>query len=267
MVGRKNGRGFECVVVDVNTQQDFCRADGIYPVANADTLVPQLRRVVAWAKRNYAPVISSVEAHRPFEVSDSGHPPCCVDGSCGQRKLEFTIFPTHALVEADNTLIVPPDLFSQYQQVIFQKRTDDLLGNPKADRLLGLLPVNEYVVFGTGVECSVKALALALLARGKSVSIVVDACGFWNRATADLALRQIAAKGARLICVDELRARKLDRTHRYGPPSSNGNGNGNGNGHIRFANPVLQPHSRRLPTSATGSKLDNGNGNGRTVEG
>ncbi len=276
MVGRKNGRAFECVAVDINTQRDFCEPDGIYPVVNAATLVPQLRRVIAWARRNCTPIISSVEAHRPFELTESGHPICCVDGSCGQRKLEFTIFPTHAWVEADNTLSVPSDLFSQYQQVIFQKRTDDLLGNPKADRLLSQLPANEYIVFGTGLECSVKALALALLARGKRVTIVSDACGFWNRATADLALRQIGAKGARLICVDELRLRKLDRSHRYMPiPSGNGNGNGHGNGdgHIRFANPVLHRRGpngspeRGLPPPLMAAKLRNRNGSSQRPQG
>ncbi|HEX9258363.1 MAG TPA: GNAT family N-acetyltransferase, partial [Acidimicrobiales bacterium] len=30
-------------------------------------------------------------------------------------------------------------------------RTDDLLSNPKADRLLGQLPAEEFVVFGTGL--------------------------------------------------------------------------------------------------------------------
>jgi nicotinamidase-related amidase len=270
MGGRRNGRAFECVIVDVNTQRDFCEADGARPVANAPLLIGQLRRVVAWAKRNQAPVISSVEAHRPFELSDAGHPPCCVDGSCGQRKLEFTLFPAHAWLEADNTLAVPPDLFSHYQQVIFQKRTDDLLSNPKADRLLGQLPAQEYILFGTGLECSVKALALALLARGKQVTVVVDACGFWHRATADLALRQIAAKGARLSCVDELRLRKLDRHYRYSllPEMTNGNGHGhgngqgNGNGHSRFDDPPAQGRTNgHLPTLPISTKLRGRNGN------
>ncbi len=237
MIVRGNGRSIECVLVDLNTQRDFCERDGAFPVHNAAPLIAQLRRVIAWARRNQAPVISSVEAHRPFELSDSGNPICCVDGSCGQRKLEFTLLPLRAWIEADNTLSVPIDLFSQVQQVIFQKRTDDLLGNPKADRLLGQLPVDEYILFGTGLECSVKALALALLARGKRATIVVDACGYWSRSTADLAVRQIEAKGAQLINVDDLRGRHLDRTYRYPrfepPPRTNG--------HARIANPIVPP--------------------------
>lgn len=216
MLMRKNGGPLQCVVVDVNTQLDFCDPLGAFPVHNAKELLPQLRRVVAWAKRNHAPVVSSVESHRPLELSDSGYPICCcVDGSGGQKKLEFTLFARRAWIEADNTFAIPGDLFSQFQQVIFHKRTEDLLSNPKADRLLSQLPVEEFVLFGTGAETSVKVLALALMARGKRVAVVQDACGFWSKATADLALRQIEAKGATIIGIDDLKARRLDRAYRY----------------------------------------------------
>ena len=215
MTRRRNGRVYECVVVDLNTQRDFCEYNGAFPVANLHELIPALRRVVAWAKRNYAPVISSIESHRECELSNSGHPIHCVDGSGGQQKIGFTIFPRRTDIEVDNTLALPVNLFKRYQQVIFRKRTDDLLLNPKADRLLTYLPVLEYVVFGNGLESSVKALALSLLTREKQVTIVVDACGYWHRPTADLAIRQMAAKGAQLTTVNELVTRKLDRRLRY----------------------------------------------------
>ncbi len=70
-------------------------------------------------------------------------------------------------------------------------------------------------MFGNCVECSVKLLTLGLLAREKTVAVVADACGYRNEGSAELALRQIAAKGARIITVDELRLRKLRRHHRY----------------------------------------------------
>jgi len=238
----RNGRCYECVVVDLNTQRDFCDAGGGLPVSNLTTLLPAMRRVVAWTKRNCAPIVSSIESHRPLELSDSGRPTVCIDGSGGQRKIEFTIFPLRAMVEVDNTFGVPIDLFKHFQQIIFRKRTDDLLANPKADRLLTQLPVHEFILFGNGIENSIKALTLALRARAKPVTIVVDACGYWNKSAADLALRQIAAKGATLTNVDELLARKLDRRFRrrwrlairdMNGHAMNGNGHNakNGNGH------------------------------------
>jgi len=271
MIVRRNCRAFECVVVDINTQRDFCDPRGAFPVTHLRELIPQFRHVIAWTRRNYVPIVSSIESHRPYELSDSGYPIHCVDGSGGQHKLDFTILPLHAWVEVDNTLSIPMDLFGRYQQVIFSKRTDDLLDNPKADRLLSHLPVREYLIFGTGVECSVKALALALLARGKQVSVVVDACGYWNRATADLALRQISAKGARLVTVSDLLSRKLDRRYRYrvalritsttngrvgpsDPPPQNGKSH-HGHTPSRLQHP---PTSSRLNGRNGGSKRING---------
>jgi nicotinamidase-related amidase len=216
MISRSLSRALPCVAIDLNTQRDFCESDRAFPVANHEQLIPSLRRVVAWIKRNQTPVISSIEAHREYELSDSGNPIHCVDGSDGQEKLEFTIFDNRKYVPSDNTLALPVDLFASYQQVIFWKRADDLLTNPKADRLISHVPVGEFLLFGVGVESSIKALTLALLARSKRVSVVIDACGFWSEATADQALRQLEAKGALLVTVEQLLSRKLDRRLRYG---------------------------------------------------
>ncbi len=78
------------------------------------------------------------------------------------------------------------DLFSVHQQVIFRKRQDDLLGNPKADRFLTQLPTGEYILFGIGIECSIRVLALGLLARHRRVTVITDACGYWDKGKADL---------------------------------------------------------------------------------
>lgn len=216
MITRSCCRAFQCVAIDLNTQRDFCETGRAFPVANLDELIPSLRRVIAWVKRNQTPIVSSIEAHREYELSDSGNPIHCVDGSDGQEKIDFTVLANRKYVPSDNTLSVPVDLFASYQQVIFWKRTDDLLSNPKADRLLTQAPINEFLLFGVGVETSIKALALALMARGKKVTIVQDACGYWSAGTADQAIRQMVAKGATIVTVAELLARKLDRKVRYG---------------------------------------------------
>ncbi len=215
MVARRNGRSYECIVVDLNTQQDFCAVDGANPVANVGELIPALRRAVAWAKRNHAPVISSIESHRRCEFLDGASQDFCVDGSRGQQKIKFTVFPRSAQVEVDNSLACPIDLFRQHQQVIFRKRSDDLLANPKADRFFTQIPVNEFIIVGVGVEDSIKQLALGLLARGKRVTVVTDASGYWNKGMADLALKKMIAKGASVITTEQLSRRKLVRERRY----------------------------------------------------
>lgn len=241
MIGRGNGRVHECVVVDISTQKDLCETTGALPVANIDELIPALRRVIAWTKRNQAAIVSAVDAHRLWELNGDGKPQHCVDGTTGQKKLDFTVLPSRIRIEADNTLALPADVFRYYQQVVFPKRTDDLLANPKADRLLTQLPTREFIIFGNTVEGAVKSLSLGLLARGKQVKVVMDACGHWNKALAELAIRQMVAKGAQIITVEDLLARRLSRRMRY--PSSifrlggkvqrnaQANGNGKSNSH------------------------------------
>lgn len=217
MTTRRNGRSYECVVIDVNTQRDFCEPTGRNPVDNIERLIPALRRMIAWTKRNGAAMVSSIDSHRRSEFRTNGHPLCCIDGSNGQRKLPFTMFPCSLRVEFDNTLGVPMDLFDRYQQLIFRQRTDDLLSNPKADQFLTHLRADEYILFGNTLEGAVKALALGLRTREKQVTVVVDACGHWDAGAADLALRLMEAKGARVISVEDHLRRVLHDRFRYRP--------------------------------------------------
>jgi nicotinamidase-related amidase len=209
------GRQLPCVLMDVNTQRDFLSADGSCPVEGREQLILALRRMVAWAKRNHAPVVSSVDCHRDREVRFTRLPTHCVDGTPGQQKMDFTLFGSYVKVEGDNTLVVPIDLFRKHQQVIFRKRTPDFLANPKADRFISSLPATNYVVFGLGIEGSVKSIALGLLARHKRVTVVVDACGSWCKSDAEQALRLMDAKGIELTTVDQFVAMQLPRPIRY----------------------------------------------------
>jgi nicotinamidase-related amidase len=216
MVRRDIGWLWECVLVDLNTQHDFCTPNGAYPVLNAAQLMPALRSVVAWAKWNGVPVISSLDSRRLWEIAPGASHGHCLDGSRGQRKVGFTVFPRSIRVEVDNTLGVSLDLFHTCQQVIFRERADNLLANPKADRFFTQLPTAEYVLFGNALERSLKSLALGLMARGKRVTVISDACGYWDEAEADFALRQLLAKGAEVTDVESLLARRLVRRRRYG---------------------------------------------------
>jgi len=209
------------VLIDLSTQQDFLGKHGALPVINKNPLLPNLRRAMAWARVTRTPVVSAIEAQRENEPFN-GTPRCCLDGSPGQQKLAFTLFAKRTFLQVDNSLSMPVNILHNFNQVIFRKRSRDFLSNPKAERLLTESTVGEYVILGVGLETAIKSLALGLITRLKRVAIVYDACGYWNVTAADLALRQMEAKGARLICVEELcRMRR-----RY--PSRNGNNGYNG---------------------------------------
>lgn len=213
--GKRYTRTLPCVYVDVNTQNDFLGERAVCPVHNRDVLLPALRQTVAWAKQNQVPVISSLDCHRRGELRNARLPQHCIDGTGGQAKVDFTLCGSFVQVEGDNTLAVPIDLFRRYQQVIFRKRTADFFLNPKVDRFISQLPVAEYILAGLGVEGSVKAIALGLIARSRLVTVVVDACGYFDRSEADMAIRLLGAKGANLITVEQLLERRIPRYIRY----------------------------------------------------
>ena len=181
------------VMIDMNTQRDFLDADGAHPVANRDTVVPALRKVFAIARARHVPVISAMDTHRDSERF-SGSPKHCVEGTRGHEKVKFSLLRNRTLVEANNSLDLPFDLLSQFRQIIFNRRSRDFLGNPKADRLLSETRPKKFVVFGVGLERSIRRLILGLIGRGHRVGFVPAACGYWNETDADLTRRLITAK-------------------------------------------------------------------------
>jgi nicotinamidase-related amidase len=216
------------VLIDVSTQSDFLSDSGAFPVINREQLLPNLRRAMAWARVTHTTIVSALEARHDNEPFN-GTPRHCVDGTPGQEKIPFTLLSNRTFLQVDNSLSMPKNLLGSFQQIILRKGDKDFLGNPKADRLLTESAVGEYVILGVGLETAIKSLALGLMARMKRVAVVYDACGFWNVTAADLALRKLEAKGARLICVEEL----CFLRRRYPGRNGNGHGNGNGNGRKR----------------------------------
>lgn len=195
------------VLIDICTQRDYLDAGGILQVANRDKLLPVLKETFRWARSEQLPIVSCVESHRPSEPL-GGFPLHCIDGTPGQEKVTFSVLQPSIVVETDNYLSLPPDLTTKYRQIIFRKRTRDLLSNPKADRFLTQSTSELFILFGVGLEHAIKSLALGLLARHKSVAVISDACGYWSSADADLSLRQLSAKGVRLLTLEQFKAER-----------------------------------------------------------
>ncbi len=213
----KHGVTWGQVLIDVCTQQDYLEPGAILQVADRDELIRHLRKIFEWAGERGIGVVSSIESHRPSEPLN-GWPLHCIDGTPGQGKPDFTLLPPVAMVETDNYLSLPPDLRKNYRQLIFRKRSREVLGNPKADRFLTQLRLNEYIIVGVGLERAIKSLALGLVARHKAVAVVTDACGYWSNADKELALRQLVAKGVRLVRTEELTAPPPPTHSRRGRP-------------------------------------------------
>jgi nicotinamidase-related amidase len=193
----------EWILIDVATQRDFLTTNAPVPVRDRAEVAPRIRTLMTWVRAKRMSVISCMQAYRPAD-DFNGRPRHCVDGTSGQQKMPYTLLPKRIMVEADDSFTVPVDLLKQCRQVIFRKRGDDLLANPKAERLMNELNPDRFVIFGVGLERWIKLLALGLMVRKKRVTVVGDACGHWDPVAADLTLRQLEAKGIRIVKTDDL---------------------------------------------------------------
>lgn len=186
------------VLFDMCTQRDYLDPAGARPVVNAADVARNVKHVMAFARWAKLPAVSCIDVRRVDDARGLTSP-ACVDGTAGQRKPAFTLLPSRVLVDCDNCLCVPLDILDRHQQAILTKESRDPFTNPKLDRLLTELPVRGYTVFGAGLENSIRLLVLGLLLRGQRVTLVSDACGYWNDMEATMTLRQLEAKGCELI--------------------------------------------------------------------
>ena len=181
------------VIVDVDTQKDFFLAEGAAPIRNHRRVLANIRRIMAFARMKNIRMISTTQIYHPGENN------YCVEGSKGQEKIGYTVRNRHKTFAADGCTDLPREILLKNSQVILNKRCPNPFNEPRADRMLSELRADEFILFGATAEKAIKDTALGLLARRKHVVIVTDAIGSHDKNAAEIALRQIEAKGAKLI--------------------------------------------------------------------
>ncbi len=185
------------LLIDIDTQKDFLLPTGCACVRNQAEVVANIRRMMAWARRENVHVISTAEVYPNNNgCSEISY---CLDGTDGQKKLPCTLLRNRVSFPADDKNSLPADILLAYKQVILHKRCIDPFDEPRIERLLSEVRADEFILIGSGTEDAVRATAMGLLHRGKKVRIIVDALGSHNTKEAKLALRKIQAKGASLM--------------------------------------------------------------------
>lgn len=182
------------VIIDVDTQKHFFLDDGVSCVRNHRYVLANIRRVVAWARLKNIRMVSTIQIYSDRDSYRN----FCITGIEGQRKVKYTVRNRHTSLDATDCTDLPVGILEHYDQVILHKRCFDPFEEPRADRMLSELAADEFILIGTTTEAAVKATALGLLARRKSVTILVDAIGSVDNVAAKTALRHIWAKGAKL---------------------------------------------------------------------
>lgn len=185
------------VLVDIDTQRDFFLATGSACVRNHRRILARIRRIMAWARKNKIPVISISQIY-PQNGNGKGKT-YCIDGTEGQKKISYTLLKKRVIYPADGNTDLPRDILYRNKQILLNNRSEDPFEEPRIERLLSELGAEQFVLFGALTNVAVEATALGLLQRGKKVHVIVDALGDNDKKEAELAIRKMEAKGAKLI--------------------------------------------------------------------
>ncbi len=185
------------VFFDVDTQVDFMRPEGNLYVPGAEQIVPNLRRLMRWARENEVPVISTADAHAPDDPEFKTWPPHCVAGTPGQQRIPETQLAAPVVIPSHDGDFRPPARWAG--QFILEKTSYSPEDNSHFDDLLRALGPRRAVVFGVVTEYCVLATARALSRRGFGVDLVTDAIKSLSEEGGRKALDELTSAGVRLV--------------------------------------------------------------------
>jgi nicotinamidase/pyrazinamidase len=189
--------------LDVDTQRDFMLKTGALYVPGAERIIPKLRRLFEFAKKNEITILSSVDAHTADDPEFQQFPPHCVQGSEGQRKLDETLLYRPLILPnkpMDRNLL---EAVRKHRQIIVEKQSLDMFGNPVSERLLRVLPPRA-IVFGVATEYCVKFACMGLRRLGIHTALVSDAIRALAPKTEKEALQEMSSAGLEFIALDTL---------------------------------------------------------------
>lgn len=187
---------------DIDTQYDFMLPGGNLYVKDAETIIPNLKRLTEFAINNNIHVFASADSHPQNDPEFEQFPPHCLSGSAGNRKIKETYLPNAPVIryyEANPNV----DL-EKVNGLIFTKNTFDVFSNPFVDEYLNKIKPEEIILYGIATDYCVKAAAESLLERGFSVTLVVDAVKAVDPNTEDEIIKNLLAKGMKTTTTEHI---------------------------------------------------------------
>ena len=192
------------VFVDVDTQADFMLPTGSLYVPGAEQIIPNLARLVEFARGHDVPVVSSADAHSLSDDEFQQFPPHCVKGTSGQKKLPETLLAKWTVLPNEQHPEPEAEEIARCRQWILEKQKFDLFTNIHAAFLFEKLDAGQYVVFGVATEYCVREAVLGLLQQGRPVTVVEDSIWAIEAGSGQAALQEMQNAGARLLRTQEL---------------------------------------------------------------
>jgi len=194
------------VFFDVDTQVDFMLPTGSLYVPGAEEIVPNLKKLMAFAREHRIPVLSSGDAHPPDDPSFQEWPPHCVVGTPGQRRIaETEAFGAVVISNRSGAFSPPREWVGQF---VIEKQEYDATTNVNIDAILRSLGWRQFIVFGVATEYCVRGTALGLRRRGHPVDLVTDAIKEIKPEEGRKAIDEMLEAGVRLVTTADVVARE-----------------------------------------------------------
>ena len=200
------------VLWDVDTQVDFVLPHGLLYVPGAEEAVPQMRRLVEWAREKGAVHVASADDHEPGdpELSDTPdyettYPPHCLRGTPGAARIPETAQHDPAVLPLAS---LPPgevaEMIEGRQEILIPKKRFDVFTNPNTATMVDVLNPDEVIVFGVATDVCDHAAIVGLLDRGRQVAFVEDAARGLSAARVALCMAVWRDRGVRFTSTDEV---------------------------------------------------------------
>ena len=186
---------------DVDTQDDFMRADGKLYVTGSEAIIPVLHRLTQYAHRNGIRILASADDHVPGhrELSTAPDwkatfPAHCMRGTPGQRKIAETHLRNPLVIEPAprDPVALAGEVRAHDGDILFHKHWFDVFTNPNLLPVLDALAPTGIVLYGVALDVCDKYAIEGLLAQRPAIPItlVTDA------------VRAIAAEAAPALLAD-----------------------------------------------------------------
>ena len=210
---------------DVDTQADFMHADGKLYVPDAESLIPNLKRLTDYAHGRGYRIVASADDHVPGHRELSATPDFrdtfplhCMRGTPGQAKIPETALRAPLVIEPEPQDPAPlaARVAAHRGDILFHKHWFDVFTNENVETVLGALKPATVVLYGVALDVCDKYAIEGLVERHPDIRLFVvsDAMKAIDTGAADHLLKQWAEQGVRVVqTADVVDAGLLDTQH------------------------------------------------------
>jgi len=194
------------IFFDIDTQHDFLDRDGALYVPDAETILPNIERLLRAASEHHMTTISSRCAHTENDPEFKVFPPHCIEGTRGAERV-FADLPR--LPRREIPVGAAPEPQTQLASAIHyivKKQVYDLFSNPWLEgvRRSGVFNGETCVIFGVATDYCVRAAALGLASVGARVMLVEDAVRGVAAETTSQTIQEMRAAGVEFTTANDV---------------------------------------------------------------